>query len=201
MVDRCRSHPRGSCVPRPHNPKTARCGPSWPWLLFRALASRPGCKQPSLVGFIRVARPADRTTRRSPLHRLRFQASTPARRARRASALGVHSESLVPSVWFCTTSTASSAWRFAGLLHPAAGHEVRCVSCSHVPGTAAPDKRMMAGWSRCEIPAALLGPLEGFSPSTAVPRHRGRCLLAVGVPPAFRRPCHTVAGVAYVLGK
>lgn len=39
-------------------------------------------------------------------------------------------------MWFCTTSTASSAWRFAGLLHPAADHEVRCVSCSHVPGTA-----------------------------------------------------------------
>jgi hypothetical protein len=48
----------------------------------------------------------------------------------------VHSASLVPSLWFCTTSTASSAWRIAGLLHPAAGHEVRCVSCSLVPNAA-----------------------------------------------------------------
>jgi len=106
----------------------------------------------------------------------------------------VHSESPVPSLWFCTTSTASSAWRFAGLLHPAADHEVRCVSCSHVPSTAAPDKRMMAGRSRCEIPAARLGPLEGCSPSTAVPRHRGRCLLAVGVPPGVDNPSIPLPG-------
>jgi hypothetical protein len=34
----------------------------------------------------------------------------------------------VPSTWFLTTSTAYSAPELAGLLHPAANHEVRCVS-------------------------------------------------------------------------
>jgi len=48
----------------------------------------------------------------------------------------VHLESPVPSLWFLTTSTASSARRLAGLLHPATDHEVRRVSCSCRPDTA-----------------------------------------------------------------
>jgi len=105
-----------------------------------------------------------------------------------------HSESLVPSLWFCTTSTASSAWRFAGLLHPAADHEVRCVCARSVPNTAGEG----GVGSRGEFLAARLGPLEGCSPSTAVPRHRGRCPLAVGVPACDPHSFHPVARMTLV---
>jgi hypothetical protein len=66
---------------------------------------------------------------------------------------------LVPSTWFPTTSTASSAHRLAGLLRPAAGPGVRRVSGRDPPRDAEP--------------------FEGFPSSTAVPRHRGRCPPAV----------------------
>jgi hypothetical protein len=49
---------------------------------------------------------------------------------------GFPPESPVPSMWFLTTSTVSSAWKLAGLLHPATDHEVRRVSCSCRPDTA-----------------------------------------------------------------
>jgi len=78
----------------------------------------------------------------------------------------VHSESPVPSLWFCTTSTASSAWRFAGLLHPAADHEVRRVSCSHVPGPPHPT----SGWWRAG--AVARSPQRYSDPSKDVPRRQ-----------------------------
>jgi hypothetical protein len=60
----------------------------------------------------------------------------------------------VPPAWFLTTSTAFSAHRLAGLLHPAAGPGVRRVSGRSPPRDGEP--------------------FEGFPSSTAVPRHRGR---------------------------
>lgn len=69
---------------------------------------------------------------------------------------GFHPRSLVPSSWFLTTSTASSAVSSAGLLHPAANPGVHRV----VTRDAGPY------------------PSKNSSP-TAAPRHRGRCPLAV----------------------
>ena len=84
-------------------------------------------------------------------------ASTPA--PTRGSSLrprGCHPRSLVPSSWFLTTSTASSAVSSAGLLHPAAN-----------PGV-----------HRVVTRGAGPYPSKNSSP-TAAPRHRGRCPLAV----------------------
>ena len=109
-------------------------------------------------GFVHTAR--YRNTGRcasSPLHRHLDPASTPA--PTRGSSLrprGCHPRSLVPSSWFLTTSTASSAVSSAGLLHPAAN-----------PGV-----------HRVVTRGAGPYPSKNSSP-TAAPRHRGRCPLAV----------------------
>jgi hypothetical protein len=69
---------------------------------------------------------------RSPLHRLERCASTPsvpASQARPATfGPGLPLPRLVPSLSFLPTSTAFSAHRLAGLLHPATDHGVRYVS-------------------------------------------------------------------------
>jgi len=68
--------------------------------------------------------------RRTPLHRHALRASTPAKDpcGPVASVRGYQPRNLVPSSWFRTTSTGSSARGVAGLLHPAADPGVRCVS-------------------------------------------------------------------------
>jgi hypothetical protein len=92
----------------------------------------------------------------------------------------------VPPSWFCTTSAASSAREVAGLLHPAASHGVRRVSCLGFrvdPATwtsQAPSRR-----STEAFPATLFTPLEEFPPTAAAPHHCGRCPLAV--PPGLAR--------------
>lgn len=65
----------------------------------------------------------------------------------------------------------------AGLLHPAASHEVRRVSCSSTFRFRAAG----AAWFRSgrAFPAALFVPLEEFPPTAAVPHRCGRCPLAV----------------------
>lgn len=72
-----------------------------------------------------------------PLHRHHRVASTPgklpANRTPCPSAPTVQGRSPVPSSWFLTTSTAFSATRLAGLLHPAANPGVRPVSPLHPP--------------------------------------------------------------------
>lgn len=75
----------------------------------------------------------DRKTHHSPLHRHPASRPLPREELPRASAPGSHPRSPVPSSWFGTTSTASSASQFAGLLHPAAGPGVRGVSASAPP--------------------------------------------------------------------
>jgi hypothetical protein len=69
--------------------------------------------------------------------------------------------------------------RFAGLLHPAADPGVHCVS--HTPPV---DHRSGSGTHACSSQCGSV-PLEGLSPPTAAPRHRGRCPLAVA--PSWRR--------------
>jgi hypothetical protein len=69
--------------------------------------------------------------------------------------------------------------RFAGLLHPAADPGVHCVSRTP-PGGRRSDSGTHARSSQCGSV-----PLEGLSPPTAAPRHRGRCPLAVA--PSWRR--------------
>jgi hypothetical protein len=65
---------------------------------------------------------------RSPLHRNRRRASTPRSPEGSPLARGCHTSKLVPSLSFLPTSTVYSAHRPAGLLHPASGHGIRCVS-------------------------------------------------------------------------
>jgi len=71
----------------------------------------------------------------TPLHRHPSRASTPPNRhcCRPGSVPGCLPRNPVPSSWFCTTSTVSSARKAAGLLHPAASHGVRRVSCFRSP--------------------------------------------------------------------
>ena len=64
----------------------------------------------------------------------------------------------------------------AGLLHPAASHEVRLVSPDPVPSCH--PKVSLATWTR--FPAARFIPFKGFPSSAAVPHHCGRCPLIVG---------------------
>ena len=131
------------------------------------------------MGFICVSRPADRKAHRSPLHRHRswrpLLRDVPA--ALRLPR--VHLESPVPSTWFFTTSTASSAWSLRACCIPL---PIMRFAAFRARADRSPPVR--AGRCGREIPAAHIVPLEGCSPSTAVPRHRGRCPPAVGVPPA-----------------
>jgi hypothetical protein len=71
-----------------------------------------------------------------PLHRSNRVASTPGTGLpRRLRNRRHHPSSSVPPAWFLTTSAAFSATRPAGLLHPAAGLEVRRVSRDLLPST------------------------------------------------------------------
>lgn len=64
----------------------------------------------------------------------------------------------------------------AGLLHPAASHEVRLVSPDPVPSFH--PEVSLATWTR--FLAARFIPFKGFPSSAAVPHHCGRCPLIVG---------------------
>jgi hypothetical protein len=74
----------------------------------------------------------------------------------------------VPPAWFRTTSTAFSALKFAGLLRPAAGHEVRRVSQKPAPATPnAEPPRWFAVRGRGETG---LAPRDANDPSKSSPR-------------------------------
>lgn len=133
------------------------CRPSWLELPFRALLS----PWPGIPGLLSWGWPAadgcPPVTCPPPLHRHHRRASTPGDR----SHLRSWSDQLpdpVPSAWFLTTSTASSARRLAGLLRPAAGPGVRRVS----------DRAIGFPSARPSSPARP--PLEEPRPSTAVTR-------------------------------
>jgi hypothetical protein len=83
-----------------------------------------------------------------------------------------HPSTPVPSSWSRTTSTVSSANPVASLLHLAAGHGVRRVFRLPVPDCT----RRYAEHGRRPRDAS---PFEESPSPSAVPRHRGRCLLAV----------------------
>ena len=79
----------------------------------------------------------------------------------------------------------------AGLLHPAAGHGVRCVSGSRIPGSAAvlwPEPVPQAG-GPTSSPQRISHPPKESSPAAA-PRHRGRCPRAVRDDPARPETTH-----------
>jgi len=86
-----------------------------------------------------------------PLHRHIHRASTPGAPGCPGAPSGRrhHPSSLVPSSWFHTTSTAFSARRLAGLLHPAAGPGVRRVSRNPLPRSRAQGPKVLR-WSRGE---------------------------------------------------
>lgn len=98
--------------------------------------------------------------------------STPERAVARSSVRCVPSRALVPPLPFHPTPTVSASSCLAGLLHPAASHGVRRVSIfagrTEVPRDG------------CEVSPQRRKPFEAFPSPVAVPRHRGRSLLAVG---------------------
>jgi len=112
----------------------------------------------------------DRKTHHSPLHRHLATRPLPREELPRASASGSHPRSHVPSAWFHTTSTASSASQSAGLLHPAAGPGVR--------GFPPLRRRPKVGGARASSPRRTHTPRRNPR-MTAAPRHRGRCPPAV----------------------
>jgi len=70
----------------------------------------------------------------------------------------------------------------AGLLHPAASHEVRRVSCHRPSERGTARSAVLFGVGRA-FPAARFTPLEELPPTAAVPHRCGRCPLAV---PSFQ---------------
>jgi hypothetical protein len=98
----------------------------------------------------------------------------------------------VPPAWFRTTSTAFSALKFAGLLRPAAGHEVRRVSPKPAPTTPTPSHRSGSPTGRGE---SGLAPRDANDPPKSSPRSQpyrvttACSLRAVGTPSGGRAPC------------
>jgi len=100
---------------------------------------------------------------------------------RRAAGRRHHPSSLVPSSWFRTTSTASSAHEVAGLLHPAAGPGVRRVSRLLAPRDAMTLRRAPPVRSRTVSPPPLAPlPLASSQRDTPDPLpvagRRSKCL-------------------------
>jgi len=67
------------------------------------------------------------------------------------------------------------------LLHPAASHEVRRVSCFRASIAACRNRLLRSAGA---FPTTSFTPLEEFHPTAAVPHHCGRCPLAVASVPS-----------------
>jgi hypothetical protein len=91
---------------------------------------------------------------------------------------GNHPRNPVPSSWFRTTSTVSSARRSRAccIPLPVMGFIAFLGSLGFPAG---PWTNPGAVGSADALPATIFTPLEGFPSTTAAPRHRGRCPLAV----------------------
>jgi len=114
------------------------------------------------------------------------------KQASHPSAPGCQSRSHVPPSWFRTTSTACSARRLEGLLHPSADHGVRLVSCAtarrpaHFPRRLPPLEELPRPAVGTPV-TRRLGPLD-------VPPRSTRILTALPFPASGfgrdRRGCH-----------
>jgi hypothetical protein len=113
------------------------------------------------------------------------RASTPARALRPVPRFrGNHPRNPVPSSWFRTTSTVSSARRSRACCIPLPVLGFVAFRDHRVPGRLLDESR---GRRECRLPPRDdFTPLEGFPSTTAAPRHRGRCPLAVPPDPARR---------------
>ena len=131
-------------------------------------AARTGSRRSPLLGLDEAGRVAPSASARRPSVDRPFGRLFRGHRARPLpeqdfrpvpSASGCHSRSPVPSSWFRTTSTAFSARRLAGLLHPAADPGVRLVSCpaetAHSPRRYLPSKNVTHPPSALRSPGAL----------------------------------------------
>jgi len=148
----------GSCTPEP------------PLIVRRRSRQAPARRSPVSDSSLGVVQ-------RSPLHRNRRRASTPRSPEGSPLARGCHTSKLVPSLSFLPTSTVYSAHHPAGLLHPASGRGVRCVSS---PVRMRPEDHLLA----IPFPAAHITPFRAFPSPSAAPRHRGRCPLVVPLSPS-----------------
>jgi len=170
------AHPRGitrAPFARPVPERTARCEP--PRLgtppRVHALPREPDSSHTHRPGRFNGHSPGPSTHRRHrsaagmcllPLHRHAVAASTPALDPKVARfGFEVPPSKLVPSSWFCTTSTASSAAAVAGLLHPAADPGIHRVSGSRRPAI----KPLVSRPPRDAGPAPRRIPLDSRSAS------------------------------------
>jgi hypothetical protein len=148
-------------------------------LHFGASILRPGRFNGLLPGFVHTIRHECRTMCLAPLHRRTDPASTPA--PTRGSSLrprGFHPRSLVPSSWFCTTSTVSSAVPAAGLLHPAAdlGFIALLPAMQDLPPEEFPADSRSAS-PRSLPPCRFFRRLRGVAPSSGLVSTGCRCQL------------------------
>jgi hypothetical protein len=160
----------------------------------------PGRTRPPLVGFVRRCVPRPRLAPRPrtgadlpstdaesrkrvpgfaterPLPHASLHASVPRN----------HPRNPVPSAWFRTTSTVSSARRLRACCIPL---PVMGFAAFRVAGFPTSTRRTGSGGRTDIVLAAHFIPPEG-SPTAAAPRHRGRCPLAVRNAPARHPRAH-----------
>lgn len=96
----------------------------------------------------------------------------------------------VPPAWFRTTSTVFSALKFAGLLRPAAGHEVRRVSPKPAPATPNDEP---PGWSAMRAGVRQASLLATPSTLRRVPLARSRTVSPRPAPSVPSSPPRVVA--------
>jgi hypothetical protein len=106
------------------------------------------------------------------------RASTPARALRPVPrSRGNHPRNPVPSSWFRTTSTVSSARRSRACCIPLPVMGFAAFRATGFPADSWTNPGAVG--SADALPATIFTPLEGFPSTTAAPRRRGRCPLAV----------------------
>jgi hypothetical protein len=161
---------RRRAEPSPPRGGLGSYGPSGPWLPSRDLTCCPGrtLVRPPLVGFVG----AGHAHRLSPpnLTRTPSPSTDPAERPL-PQALPPASAPERPSLESCSVLVVSHHLdgflrsEVAGLLHPAAGHGVRCVSHTPVPEPARTASRSLGGRRKCR-------PRSAFHTPRRIPRQQ-----------------------------
>jgi len=117
---------------------TGRAQPSWTSPLLQSATFCVRLREPSSLGIHPWYAPLYRLSRVRPLPGSELPFGDERATVRRS----------VPSSWFCTTSTVFPALGLAGLLHPATGSGVRCVSAAPRPRGCRSDRVAVDGLPR-----------------------------------------------------